>query len=62
MHFDKEYFLIVDLLDLCIYEGHLDSSLHGIITLQCVDELQSNDTFSETRTQQLLDGLIFIKK
>ena len=45
-----------------LYEGHLESSKHGIITPQCVDKMLSNNTFLETRTQWLLDGLIFVEK
>ena len=41
------------------YEGHLESSKHGIITSQCVDKMLSNNTFLETRIQRLLEGLIF---
>ena len=44
------------------YEGHLESSLHGIITPQCVDKMLSNNTFLETRIQRLLDGYFLIKK
>ena len=44
------------------YEGHLESSKHGIITPQCVDKMLSNNIFSETRIQRLLDGLIFVAK
>ena len=44
------------------YEGHLESSWHGIITPQCVDKMLSNNTFLETRIQRLLDGLIYVKK
>ena len=44
------------------YEGHLESSKHGIITPQCVDKMQSNNTFLETRIQRLLDGLFFVEK
>ena len=45
-----------------IYEGNLESSLHGIITPQCVDKMLSTNTFSETRIQRLRDGLIFVEK
>ena len=45
-----------------LYEGHLESSWHGIITPQCVDEILSNNTFLESRIQRLLDGLIFVEK
>ena len=45
-----------------MYEGHLESSKHGIITPQCVDKMLSNNTFLETRIQRLLDGLIFVEK
>ena len=45
-----------------IYEGHLESSLHDIIAPQCVYKMLSNKIFFETRIQQLLDGLIFVKK
>ena len=44
-----------------VYEGHLESSKHGIITPQCLDKRLSNCIFLETRIQQLLDGLIFSK-
>ena len=44
------------------YEGHLESSKHGIITPQCVDKMLSNNTLLETRIQRLLDGLIFVEK
>ena len=44
------------------YEGHLESYKHGIISPQCVDIMLSNNTFLETRTQRLLDGLIFVEK
>ena len=44
------------------YEGHLESSKHGIITPQCIGKMLSNYTFSETRIQQLLDDLIFVDK
>ena len=44
------------------YEGHLESSLHGIITPQCVDKMLSNYTFLEARIQGLFDGLIFVEK
>ena len=44
-----------------MYEGHLESSQHGIITPQCVDKMLSNNTFLETRIQWLLDGLIFVE-
>ena len=40
----------------------MESSLHGIITSQCVDKMLSNNTFLETRIQRLLDGLIFVEK
>ena len=40
----------------------MESSLHGIITPQCVDKMLSNNTFSETKIQRLLDGLIFVEK
>ena len=39
----------------------MESSLHGIITPQCVDKMLSSYTFVETRIQRLLDGLIFVK-
>ena len=45
-----------------LYEGHLESSWHGIITPQCFDKMLSNNTFLETRIQRLLDGLIFVEK
>ena len=45
-----------------LYEGHLESSYYGIITPQCVDKMLSNNTFLETRIQQLLDGLIYVEK
>ena len=45
-----------------MYEGHLESSKHGIITPQCFDKMLSNNTFLETRIQRLLDGLIFVEK
>ena len=45
-----------------LYEGHLKSSKHGIITPQCVDKMLSNSTFLETRIQWLHDGLIFVEK
>ena len=41
--------------------GHLEISQHGIITPQCVDKMLSNNTFSETGIQRLLDGLIFVE-
>ena len=44
------------------YEGHLQSSYHGIITPQCFDKMPSNSTFLETRIQRLLDGLFFVEK
>ena len=44
------------------YEGHLESSEHGIIIPQCVDKMLSNNTFLESRIQRLLDGLIFVEK
>ena len=44
------------------YEGHLESSWHGIIIPQCVDKMLSNNTFLENRIQWLLDGLIFVEK
>ena len=37
-----------------IYEGHLESSEHGIITPQCVDKMLSNYTFLETRIHYLM--------
>ena len=40
----------------------MENSKHGIITPQCVDKMVSNNTFSETRIQRLLDGLIFVEK
>ena len=40
----------------------MESSYHGITTPQCVDKMLSNDTFSDTRIQRLLDGLIFVEK
>ena len=40
----------------------MESYEHGIITPQCVDKMLSNNTFLETRIQQLLDGLIFVEK
>ena len=43
------------------YEGHLESSKHGIITPQCVDKMLSNNTFLETRIKQLL-GVLFLSK
>ena len=45
-----------------IYEGHLESSLHCIITPQCVGERLSNNTLLETRIQWLLDGLTLVEK
>ena len=45
-----------------MYEGHLESSKHGILTPQCVDKMISNNTFLETRIQWLLDVLIFVEK
>ena len=45
-----------------IYEGHLESSKHGIITPQCVDKMLSNNTYLETKIQRLLDRLIFVEK
>ena len=45
-----------------IYEGHFESSKHGIITPQCVDKMLSNNTFLETRIHRLLDGLFFVVK
>ena len=42
--------------------GYLESFKHGIIPPQCVDKMLSNNTFSETRIQRLLDGLIFVEK
>ena len=45
-----------------IYEGHSESSKHGIITPQCVDKMLSNSTFLKTRIQRRLDGLIFVEK
>ena len=33
-----------------------------MIAPQCVDKMLSNNTFSETRIQRLLDGLILVKK
>ena len=45
-----------------LYEGHLESSYHVIITPQCVDKMLSNNIFLETRIQRLLDGLIFVEK
>ena len=45
-----------------IYEGHLESSQHDIITPQCIDKMLSNNTFWETRIQRLLGGLIFVEK
>ena len=44
------------------YEGHLESSQHGIITPQCADKMLSNNTFLETRIQWLLYGSIFVEK
>ena len=44
------------------YEGHLESSKHGIIAPQLVDKMLSNNTFSETRIQRLHDSLIFVEK
>ena len=40
----------------------MESSYHGIITPQCADKMLSNNTFSETRIQRLLDGLSFVEK
>ena len=45
-----------------LYEGHLESSKHGIITQQCRNKMLSNNTFLETRIQRLLDDLIFVEK
>ena len=45
-----------------MYEGHLESSEHGIITPQCVDKMLSNNTFLETRSQWLLNVLIIVEK
>ena len=45
-----------------MYEGHLESSYHGIITPQCFDKMLSNNTFLETKIQRLLDGLFFVEK
>ena len=45
-----------------LYEGHLESSKHDIITPQCVDKMKSNNIFFETKIQRLLDGLIFVEK
>ena len=42
--------------------GHLESSRHGIITLECLDKMLSNNTILETRIQRLLDGLLFVGK
>ena len=44
------------------HTSHLESSKHGIIIPQCVDKMLSNNTFLETRSQRLLDGLIFVAK
>ena len=38
------------------YEGHLESSWHGIITIQCVNERVSNNSGLEPRIQPLHDG------
>ena len=40
----------------------MESSEHGIITPQCVDEMLSDYTFLETRIQRLLDRLFFVEK
>ena len=40
----------------------MESSLHGIITPQCVDKMLSNNTFLETKLQRLLNVLIFVGK
>ena len=32
------------------------------MTPQCVDKMLSNNAFSKTRIQRLLDGLIFVEK
>ena len=45
-----------------IYEGHLESSPHGIITPQCIDKMLPINIFLETRTQLLLEVLIFVEK
>ena len=45
-----------------MYEGHLESCEHGIITPQCVDKMLSNNTFLETRIQCLLNVLIIVEK
>ena len=44
------------------YEGHLESSEHGIITPQCVDKMLSNNTFLKTRIHRLHDGINFVEK
>ena len=44
------------------YTRDLESSWHGVITQQCVDNVLSNNTFLETRIQRLLDALIFVEK
>ena len=54
--------LYCDFLSHSLYEGYLESSLHDIITPQCVDKMLSNNIFMETRIQRLLDGLIFVEK
>ena len=51
-----------DILQNSMYEGHLESSEHGILNPQCVDKMLSNNAFLETRIQRLLDGLNFIEK
>ena len=44
------------------YEGHLESTLHDIIPLKCIDNMLSNNTFLEVIIQWLHDGLFFVEK
>ena len=53
---------VVGFIYMQIYEGHLEISLHVIITPQCVDKMRSNNTVLETRIQWQLDGLFFCRK
>ena len=46
--------------DITIYEGHLKSTYHGIISLQCVDRILLTYIFLETGVHPLQDGLYIV--
>ena len=54
--------LYCDFLSHSLYEGYLESSLHDIITPQCVDKMLSNNIFMETKFNGYLMVYFLSKK